>query len=146
MKKTFHVIIEQDEDGVYVGKVQELQGCLSQGDTLDDLMKNIKEAIELCLEVESDLPEKIEEVAYIDLKELSAIEGFDPDLATELQNRAKTYLEAQERHLTKRIKELKLAEDFALGKVKLLALWSMCQQLFFGHLVLFKVDIVQTNA
>jgi len=54
---------------------------------------------------------KIEEVAYIDLKELSSIEGFDADLATELQNRAKTYLEAQERHLTKRIKELKLAED-----------------------------------
>lgn len=54
---------------------------------------------------------KIEEVAYIDLKELSSIEGFDIDLATELQTRAKTYLEAQERHLTKRIKELKLAKD-----------------------------------
>ncbi|MBY0272758.1 MAG: transcription termination factor NusA [Alphaproteobacteria bacterium] len=54
---------------------------------------------------------KIEEVAYIDLKELSSIEGFDVDLATELQKRAKTYLEVQERHLTKRIKELKLAED-----------------------------------
>jgi len=54
---------------------------------------------------------KIEEVAYIDLKELSSIEGFDADLATELQSRAKTYLEAQERHLTKRIKELKLAKD-----------------------------------
>ena len=35
MAKTFHVIIEKDEDGVYVGKVPELQGCLSQGDTLD---------------------------------------------------------------------------------------------------------------
>ncbi len=49
MAKTFHVLIEQDEDGVYVGKVPELQGCLSQGNTLDDLMKNIREAIELCL-------------------------------------------------------------------------------------------------
>ncbi|MBX9620424.1 MAG: transcription termination factor NusA [Alphaproteobacteria bacterium] len=54
---------------------------------------------------------RIEEVAYIDLKELSAIEGFDVDLATELQSRAKRHLEAQERHLTKRIKELKLAKD-----------------------------------
>ena len=52
MAKTFHVIIEQDEDGGYIGKVPELKGCLSQGDTLDELMKNIKEAIELCLEVE----------------------------------------------------------------------------------------------
>ncbi|EKE09403.1 MAG: hypothetical protein ACD_16C00187G0004 [uncultured bacterium] len=54
---------------------------------------------------------KIEEVAYIDLNELAAIEGFDSDLATELQNRAKAYLEVQERHLTKRLKELKLAKD-----------------------------------
>ncbi|MDO8642913.1 MAG: type II toxin-antitoxin system HicB family antitoxin [Candidatus Woesearchaeota archaeon] len=51
MARTFHVLIEQDEDGGYVGKVAELQGCLSQGDTLDELMSNIKEAIELCLEV-----------------------------------------------------------------------------------------------
>jgi len=52
MERTFHVIIEQDEDGGYIGRVPELQGCLSQGDTLDDLIKNIKEAAELCLEVE----------------------------------------------------------------------------------------------
>jgi predicted RNase H-like HicB family nuclease len=51
MKRRFSVIIEQDEDGVYVGRVPELKGCISQGDTLDELMKNIKEAIELCLEV-----------------------------------------------------------------------------------------------
>jgi len=52
MKRRFSVIIEQDEDGVYVGRVPELKGCISQGDTLDELMKNIKEAIELCLEVQ----------------------------------------------------------------------------------------------
>lgn len=54
MAKRFHVLIEQDGDGGYVGRVPELQGCLSQGDTLDELMKNIKEAIELCLEVEAE--------------------------------------------------------------------------------------------
>ncbi|MEK6960630.1 MAG: type II toxin-antitoxin system HicB family antitoxin [Nanoarchaeota archaeon] len=52
MKRTFHVIIEQDEDGVYIGKVPELRGCHSQGDTIDELMKNIRECIGLCLEVE----------------------------------------------------------------------------------------------
>lgn len=56
---------------------------------------------------------KIEEVAYIDTNELSSIEGFDNELATELQDRAKTYLEAQERHLTKRLKELKVAKDLS---------------------------------
>ncbi|MCK5042633.1 MAG: type II toxin-antitoxin system HicB family antitoxin [Candidatus Aenigmarchaeota archaeon] len=52
MTRTFHVIIEQDEDNVYIGKVPELSGCVTQGDTLDELMKNIREAIELCLEVQ----------------------------------------------------------------------------------------------
>ena len=61
MKKTFHVLIEQDEDGGYIGKVPELQGCLSQGDTLDELMKNIKEAIELCLEVQTEAKKDISE-------------------------------------------------------------------------------------
>ena len=53
MKRIYHVLIEQDEDGVFVGKVPELRGCASQGDTLDELMKNIREAIELCLEVKN---------------------------------------------------------------------------------------------
>lgn len=54
---------------------------------------------------------KVEEVAYITIDELSAIDGFDRDLAEELQMRAKNYLDTQERHLTKRIKELKVASD-----------------------------------
>jgi len=53
MKRLFNVIIEQDEDGWFVGSVPELQGCHTQGRTLDELMKNIKEAIELCLEVQA---------------------------------------------------------------------------------------------
>jgi N utilization substance protein A len=54
---------------------------------------------------------KVEEVAFIDLTELAAIEGFDQDLAEELQKRAQGYLEEQKRHLTKRAKELKIATD-----------------------------------
>lgn len=53
MGRVFHVIVEQDQDGMYIGRVPELRGCLSQGETLDELMKNIKEAIELCLEVKT---------------------------------------------------------------------------------------------
>ena len=72
MKKIFHVIIEQDEDGVYIGKVPELKGCLSQGSTLDELMKNIKEAIELCLEVQSATPTKIdqESIKFVGVQEV----------------------------------------------------------------------------
>ncbi|MBI2657447.1 type II toxin-antitoxin system HicB family antitoxin [Candidatus Woesearchaeota archaeon] len=47
----FTVVIEKDEDGYYVGYVPSIKGCHTQGKTIDELMKNIKEAIELCLEV-----------------------------------------------------------------------------------------------
>jgi len=72
MTKSFHVIIEQDEDGVYVGKVSELQGCLTQGDTLDELMKNIKEAIELCLELQAEQKTEIEEdqIKFVGVQEV----------------------------------------------------------------------------
>ena len=61
MKKqiyNFTVLIEKDEDGYYVGSVPSLKGCHTQGRTMDELLKNIKEAIELCLEVEKDVPEE----------------------------------------------------------------------------------------
>jgi len=52
MKKEFNIIIEQDEDGFFVASVPELRGCHTQAKSLDVLMKRIKEAIELYLEVE----------------------------------------------------------------------------------------------
>ncbi len=48
--KEFYVVIEKDEDGIYVGEVPQLKACYTQGRTLDELMDNIKEVIELCLE------------------------------------------------------------------------------------------------
>ena len=46
----YRVLIEQDEDGVFVAEVPSLPGCISQGDTRDKAMENIKEAIALYLE------------------------------------------------------------------------------------------------
>ena len=72
MKKKVHnftVLIEKDEDGVYVGSVPALRGCHTQGKTIDELLKNIKEAIELCLEVEKDVPrEKFIGIQQIQVK------------------------------------------------------------------------------
>lgn len=59
IKREFYVIIERDEDGYYVGEVPQLKGCYSQGETIDELMQNMKEVIELCLEDES--PENLSE-------------------------------------------------------------------------------------
>lgn len=44
----FKVFIEQDENGVYVASVPELPGCYTQGKTLEEVRKRIKEAIQLC--------------------------------------------------------------------------------------------------
>ena len=49
----FYVIIERDEDGYYVGEVPQLKACYSQGKTIDELMSNIREVVELCLEEQS---------------------------------------------------------------------------------------------
>jgi predicted RNase H-like HicB family nuclease len=43
------IVIEKDENGYYA-YCPELEGCQTQGDTLDEVMANIKEAIELYLE------------------------------------------------------------------------------------------------
>jgi len=56
MKKyEFTLIIEKDEDGIFIGSVPQLKGCHTQARTIDELLKRIKEAIELCIEVEKDI-------------------------------------------------------------------------------------------
>ena len=52
MKREFNAVIEQDEDGYFVASVPALRGCHTQAKSFDVLMKRVKEAIELCLEVE----------------------------------------------------------------------------------------------
>jgi len=51
------VLIEQDEDGVFIVSVPTLRGCRSYGRTLDEAMKNIAEAAVLCLEDEKPTPQ-----------------------------------------------------------------------------------------
>ena len=53
-KREFNVVLERDEDGYYVASVPELPGCHTQARSLDKLMERIREAIELCLEVERE--------------------------------------------------------------------------------------------
>ncbi|MDO8554940.1 MAG: type II toxin-antitoxin system HicB family antitoxin [Candidatus Micrarchaeota archaeon] len=56
MKKyNFTVLIEKDEDGMYVAEVPDLKGCYTQGETFQEVMENIKEVIELCLEDQKDI-------------------------------------------------------------------------------------------
>jgi len=50
--REFSVVIEKDDDGYYLASVPALRGCHTQAKSLDTLLKRIREAIELCLEVE----------------------------------------------------------------------------------------------
>ena len=52
MTREFNVVIERDADGYFVASVPALRGCHTQAKSLDVLMKRIRQAIELCLEVE----------------------------------------------------------------------------------------------
>ncbi len=50
----FPVLIEKGEDGFFVAQCPVIQGCLTQGKTIDETLKNIQEAIELCIEDNKD--------------------------------------------------------------------------------------------
>ena len=56
MQRNFDVVVEKDEEGFYIASVPALPGCHTQAKSLDELDRRIREAIELCLEVEG-LPE-----------------------------------------------------------------------------------------
>ncbi|MFH1142691.1 MAG: type II toxin-antitoxin system HicB family antitoxin [Candidatus Uhrbacteria bacterium] len=58
IKKTvgqFPVVVQADELGGYWVNCPMLEGCYSQGETIDEALENIREAIALCLE---DFPQK----------------------------------------------------------------------------------------
>ena len=50
----FNVVIEKDEDGFFVASVPEIQGCYTQGKTIQEVLERIKEAIEVCLEADGE--------------------------------------------------------------------------------------------
>jgi predicted RNase H-like HicB family nuclease len=50
----FAITVDRDEDGIWVVECPSIPGCVSQGKTKSEAVKNIKEAIELCLEVRAE--------------------------------------------------------------------------------------------
>lgn len=72
MPKIYNVLIEQDEDGMYIGKVPELKGCATQGETIDELIKNVKEAIELYLEMKGP-KDNSHKIKFIGLQQVEVI-------------------------------------------------------------------------
>jgi predicted RNase H-like HicB family nuclease len=50
----FSTVIDRDEDGVWIVECPSIPGCVSQGQTKQEALKNIAEAISLCLEVRAE--------------------------------------------------------------------------------------------
>ena len=57
MRKTCQlpILIEKDDDGFYVVECPVFSGCYTQGKTVDEALKNIREVIELCLEEKENI-------------------------------------------------------------------------------------------
>lgn len=68
MQREVDVIIERDAEGWYVATVPALRGCHTQASSLDELMERVKEAVELCLEVQG---EEVEPLAFVGVQRIS---------------------------------------------------------------------------
>ncbi len=51
----FTVTVDRDEDGAWVVECPAIPGCVSQGETREQALENIRDAIKLCLEVRSEM-------------------------------------------------------------------------------------------
>lgn len=54
MSLKFNVTLDRDEDGAWVVECPSIPGCVSQGQTREEAIENIEDAIRLCLEVRSE--------------------------------------------------------------------------------------------
>ncbi len=50
----FNVTMDRDEDGIWIVECPSIPGCVSQGETKDEAIDNIKDAIKVCLEVRAE--------------------------------------------------------------------------------------------
>lgn len=50
------IVVHTAEEGGYWAEVPAIPGCVSQGETMDEVMSNVREAIEGCLSVDVDPP------------------------------------------------------------------------------------------
>jgi len=65
----FSIVIEKDEEG-YFAFCPELQGCYTQGDTYEEVLENIKDAIRLHVNDRLDSGEEVPQTQYVSLTSL----------------------------------------------------------------------------
>ncbi len=127
------VVVNEDQQSLAIGRrgqnvrlASQLTGwnidVLNEAEEQERRAKEVKEKTELFmtgLDVDEMIAQllvsegfrTIEEVAFVELKELESIEGFNTELATELQNRAKAYLEKIEKDYFEQGHNLGMSDD-----------------------------------
>ena len=65
---TYTVLIEQDGTGAYIAKVPDLRGCHTHARTIPELLRRVREVIELCLEVEG---KSVRPLRFIGIQQIS---------------------------------------------------------------------------
>jgi predicted RNase H-like HicB family nuclease len=64
----FTVIVEQDEDSVFVGSIPSLDGCYADGDTYEEMMQNLMEVAKLCVRNQDNVsPHKFVKTEHLSL-------------------------------------------------------------------------------
>jgi predicted RNase H-like HicB family nuclease len=61
------VVVHEAEEGGYWAEVPAIPGCASQGDTFEELMKNLHEAVEGCLSVDVQEPKRTEKDKVLEI-------------------------------------------------------------------------------
>lgn len=71
----FKVLVEQDEDGIFVASVPAIPGCHTQADTYEEAVARIEEAIQLCLEIAKDDKKYKEKINFSEASKRSRFLG-----------------------------------------------------------------------
>ncbi|MBP9663383.1 MAG: type II toxin-antitoxin system HicB family antitoxin [Pyrinomonadaceae bacterium] len=50
----FNITLDRDEDGIWIAECPSIPGCVSQGETKQEAIENVRDAIKLCLEVRAE--------------------------------------------------------------------------------------------
>jgi predicted RNase H-like HicB family nuclease len=66
----FTILIEQDEEGLFVAKVPDLPGCHTQAKDMPSLLKRVREAISLYLEVQKKENKPINQMKFIGVQQI----------------------------------------------------------------------------
>mgnify|MGYP000339065544 CR=1 FL=1 len=69
----FPVLIEKDEDGIYVARVPDLTGCNTQARSIPELLKRVEEAIELYMEAKAVKKKEFNTLEFVGVHEVEVV-------------------------------------------------------------------------